>query len=88
MSSDVQAEIRSFIAGRYPQSSIGDDEDIFAVGFINSLFALELVMFIEKTFGITIPTSDLQLDYFRTVAAMAALVERQADPAGQGGGAR
>ena len=75
---DVPGQIRAFIAARYPQYPIGDDEDIFSLGFINSLFAMELVMFIEKTFGITLGNAELRIDNFRTVTAMAALVDRQA----------
>ena len=75
MSEETGALIREFITSRYPQTSIADDEDIFSLGFINSLFAMELVMFIEKTFGITISNADLQIQNFRTVNAMVALVQ-------------
>jgi methoxymalonate biosynthesis acyl carrier protein len=78
MSSGARIKIREFIAARYPEVQIPDDEDLFSLGFINSLFAMELVMFIEKTFGITIRNDELRIDNFRTVSAMTALVERQA----------
>jgi acyl carrier protein len=69
-------EIRGFIHAKYPQAAIDDDQDIFALGFVNSLFAMELVMFLEKRFGFRIPNEDLQLPNFRTVAAMEQLVAR------------
>lgn len=84
MSSDMRAQLHRFIANRYPQTTIGEDEDIFSLGFVNSLFAMELVMFIEKTFGIRIPNDELRIDNFRTTANMVALVERQTVAAGQG----
>jgi methoxymalonate biosynthesis acyl carrier protein len=43
---------------------------------VNSLFAMELVLFIEDSCGFTIPNDDLTLDNFRSVRAMAALVAR------------
>jgi acyl carrier protein len=73
----TEAEIRDFISTRYPDQKISDDDDIFSLGFVNSLFAMELVVFLEKTFDITIPNEDLQIDHFRTVNRMCALVERQ-----------
>jgi Phosphopantetheine attachment site. len=76
MSDTVKDQILGFIRGRYPQVEIGDSEDIFQLGFINSLFALELVMFIEKTFGLTIPNEELVIDNFRTGNSMTALVGR------------
>ncbi|MFF3635573.1 acyl carrier protein [Streptomyces sp. NPDC002250] len=71
------ARIRDFIVSRYPQAELTDDQDIFSLGFINSLFAMELVMFVEKEFGISIPNDELRIDNFRTVTAMAELVGRR-----------
>ncbi|MEU3251202.1 phosphopantetheine-binding protein [Streptomyces sp. NPDC006997] len=68
--------INAFILGRFPQAELSAEQDIFALGYINSLFAMELVMFIEKTFGVTLPNDELKIDNFRTVDAMSALVDR------------
>ena len=75
--SQVKEQIHAFVSGRYPQAEISAQQDIFALGFVNSLFAMELVMFIEKTFAITIPNDELKIDNFRTVDSMAELVGRQ-----------
>ncbi|MGP4101631.1 hypothetical protein [Nonomuraea sp. KM90] len=40
------------------------------------MFAMELVMFVEKTFGVTIPNEELRIDNFRTASSMAELVVR------------
>jgi methoxymalonate biosynthesis acyl carrier protein len=42
------------------------------------MFAMQLVMFLEKTFTVTIEPQDLLLDNFRTVDAMARLIEAKA----------
>ncbi|RKN05085.1 acyl carrier protein [Streptomyces radicis] len=68
--------ITGFITGRFPRAEIDPAKDIFSLGYINSLFAMELVMFIEKTFELTIPNEELSIDNFRTVEAMTALVDR------------
>jgi methoxymalonate biosynthesis acyl carrier protein len=68
------APITEFIAGRFPDIRLEPEDDIFALGFVNSLFALELVMFLEHTFAFTVPNEALQLDSFRSVRAMATLV--------------
>ncbi|MCP3760508.1 acyl carrier protein [Streptomyces sp. TBY4] len=75
--SDTTGQILTFVKGRFPQADITATEDIFSLGFVNSLFAMELVMFVEKTFGITIPTDELRIDNFRTAEAMTVLVDRQ-----------
>ncbi|MBB5873484.1 acyl carrier protein [Allocatelliglobosispora scoriae] len=76
MSEIAKDQVLAFIRGRYPQAEISDSEDIFQLGFINSLFAMELVMFIEKTFAVTIPNDELRIDNFRTAKSMAELVDR------------
>ncbi|WP_033438930.1 acyl carrier protein [Saccharothrix sp. NRRL B-16314] len=76
MSDTVKNRILAFIKGRYPDVEFDTSQDIFQLGFVNSLFAMELVMFVEKNFGITIPNNELQLDNFRTVDSMDALVTR------------
>jgi acyl carrier protein len=76
MSDSAKTQILAFVRGRYPQAEIDESQDIFSLGFVNSLFAMELVMFIEKTFGVTIPNDELRIDNFRTANSMAELVDR------------
>ena len=78
MTSDPRAEIRSFLKKRFPQVELADEEDIFALGFVNSLFAMELVMFVERTFGLEISNDELTLDNFRSIKTMTELIRRQA----------
>ena len=59
----------------------GDDQDIFALGLVNSLFAMQLVSYVEKEFGITVEEEDLEIENFSTINAIAALVERKAGAA-------
>jgi methoxymalonate biosynthesis acyl carrier protein len=84
MSDTTATRITGFIEGRFPQARIEPGQDIFSLGFINSLFAMELVMFLEKTFGFTIPNEELHIDNFRTVDAMAALADRLSAPVAVG----
>lgn len=72
----AQEQILDFVRARYPQAEFDASQDIFALGFVNSLFAMELVMFIEKAFHLTIPNEDLRIDNFRTAHSMATLVGR------------
>ncbi|NUW42259.1 acyl carrier protein [Nonomuraea rhodomycinica] len=79
---DTKSQILGFVRDRYPQAEITESQDIFALGFVNSLFAMELVMFVEKTFGVTIPNEELRIDNFRTANSMSELVSRLlAEPA-------
>jgi acyl carrier protein len=78
MSDDARTAIRQFITGRFPQVTLSDEQDIFALGFVNSLFAMELVMFTEQTFGVRVPNDELRRENFRSVDSMVELIGRVA----------
>jgi methoxymalonate biosynthesis acyl carrier protein len=63
------------------------DRDLFNTGGLSSLFAMELVVHLEKSFDLVITGSDLRLDNFRTVRAMTALVRRLHAPGTEDSGA-
>lgn len=75
--STIATDICEFIQRKHRTAELDESTDIFALGFVTSLFAMQLVMFIENRFGIRIPNEELTLDNLRTVAAMTDLVERQ-----------
>jgi methoxymalonate biosynthesis acyl carrier protein len=74
--SDALQQTLAFMQPRFPGHALDPADDIFALGFVNSLFAMELVVFVETTFGFTVPNEELRLDNFRTADAVADLVER------------
>ena len=69
-------KIREFLSRFFRQHELQDDEDIFSLGFVNSLLAMQLVSFVEKEFAITLADEDLELDNFRSIHAINNLVER------------
>ncbi|WP_369213593.1 acyl carrier protein [Streptomyces flavofungini] len=74
----VQTELKRFLEER-TKTDWAVDTDLFATGGVSSLFAMELVVHVEKTFGIAVEGPDLRIDNFRTVNAMTALVLRLAE---------
>jgi acyl carrier protein len=73
----VQTRIKDFLSRFFRQHDLQPDDDIFALGFVNSLLAMQLVNFVEKEFGVTIEDEDLDLANFRTLESIDALVERK-----------
>jgi len=74
---EIKVTITNFLARFFRNYQLKDDDDIFSLGFVNSLLALQLVSFLQKEFKITIEDEDLDLDNFRTLDRMAALVMRK-----------
>ena len=75
MTGATERSLRDFIQGR-TRAAVADDTDLFASGLVSSLFALELLVHVEQSFAVAVDGSDLTLDNFRTVEAMAALIRR------------
>ncbi len=65
------------MARSFKGRDIADGDDIFALGFGNSLFALQLIAFVESEFTIEIESEDLEMSNFRSVDAVSSLVERK-----------
>lgn len=72
---DIQAAILAFVETK-TKAGWDPSTDIFAVGGLSSLFAMELVVHLEKTFGIAIRGADMRLESFRTIDSMVELVTR------------
>jgi acyl carrier protein len=76
---NIKESIRGFLSRYITNYELKEDEDIFSLGFVNSLFAMQLVMFIEKEFNLTVANEDLDLKNFRSIRSIAELVERKRD---------
>lgn len=70
----IKSKIIDFMKRYFKNHEIKDDDDIFSVGYVNSLFAMQLVMFIEKEFKFTIDREDLDIENFKTINKIVAFI--------------
>lgn len=75
--SDHKTRIRDFLSKHIKDNSYQDDDDLFSKGYVNSLFAMELVLFVESEFKVRVENDDLDPANFCSVNAIASLVERK-----------
>lgn len=80
MDTEIKQQIRTFLAKYFKDYDLQDDEDIFSLGFVTSLFAMQIVLFVEQQMGVTIANEELQLDNFRTINAMTHLIIGKKEP--------
>lgn len=78
---NYQNEIRNFIHQNLSISEdnidFSDDDNYFKLGFVNSLFAMKLVNFVEQKFGIEVENEDMDLKNFSTVNNLMALIHKK-----------
>jgi acyl carrier protein len=72
-----KVKIKAFLSRFFRKHELMDEEDIFSLGFVNSLFAMQLVMFLEKEFSISIDNKDLDFENFRTINSIVTLIEKK-----------
>ncbi|QRV39113.1 acyl carrier protein (plasmid) [Streptomyces californicus] len=70
---ETNDEITRFLTDSL-RREVGPDDDYFALGLVDSLFALELVTYVEERFKLTVEVDDLDLDSFRTARRLTAFV--------------
>jgi acyl carrier protein len=68
----LQSRFRSALAGR----AIGDDDRLFSSGIIDSFGVLELIAFLEDSFGVTIDTTRHDLKEFDSINKIVELLDR------------
>ncbi|WP_369198664.1 phosphopantetheine-binding protein [Streptomyces djakartensis] len=76
-SGDNKVRIAQYLSRFFPVQDLADDDDIFELGFVSSMFAMQLVSFVEHEFGITVENEDLELEHFRSISALDAFVTRK-----------
>jgi methoxymalonate biosynthesis acyl carrier protein len=74
---EVKESIRQFLAKHVSRERIGDEENIFVTRHVTSLFAMQLVTFIEKEFAIRIQSDDLQFANFQSIGAISRFVRNK-----------
>ncbi|HEY7770610.1 acyl carrier protein [Longimicrobium sp.] len=74
---DEKQTLRGFVGKFMRGRELRDDEDIFATGYVNSMFAMQLVQFVEQAFEVTVEGEDMEIDNFRSIDALAGFVQRK-----------
>ncbi len=74
---EIKPKIRDFLSIYVGDGPWLDDEELVANSQLNSLFVMQLVIFLEEEFAIQLENDDLVLDNFETINNLAELVERK-----------
>jgi acyl carrier protein len=76
----INVFVRQFIQGHFPSARrqpLGDTDPLIESGIIDSMGVLDVVAFIESEFKVTIEDEELIPDNFRSIAQMAAYIEKK-----------
>ena len=76
----VKETVRQFILSSINIPDLRDDDDLFELGIANSLFAIQLMTFIEKTYALEVEMEDLDIENFQALSASTAFVMKKSGP--------
>lgn len=72
---DTRERIFQFFVDKKKADGLTYDTELLKSKHINSLFALEIVLFVEREFGIKLAKKEISMDNFHSINAIAALVD-------------
>jgi methoxymalonate biosynthesis acyl carrier protein len=70
---NIATGLQDFLVNR-TKKSWEPEEDLFASGHVSSLFALELVVYLEKAYGVEVEGEYLSIEHFRTIRRIEQMV--------------
>jgi methoxymalonate biosynthesis acyl carrier protein len=73
----IKEIVRTFILSSVNVPGIDDADDLFETGIVNSLFAVQLMTFIEKTFGVSVTRDDLDIENFKSIVATSEFISKK-----------
>lgn len=77
---EIKTKIRNFIKANLiifdDDVEFTDSDNIFEMGFVNSLFAMKLLNYIETEFKVSIDNSEMEISNFSSVNNIEKLIEK------------
>ncbi|MEE1057522.1 MAG: phosphopantetheine-binding protein [Acutalibacteraceae bacterium] len=73
---NIKDKVRNFVMQYVGEHSLKDDENMFELGLVNSLFGMQLIRFVEDEFDIAVSNDELDISNFQSIDAITSLVER------------
>jgi acyl carrier protein len=84
MDMKIELQVRDYVAQRLAlkghNAPVEDDQPLFSSGLLDSLDAVEMVVFVEDEFGINFAQINFNLTLLDSVGAICAMVERHGNP--------
>jgi len=74
---NIKTKIKNFFSNYIGDVVLEDDDDYFELGIVNSLFAMQLVLFVEKSFDVQLDGDDLDIKNMNTLNAITGLVSKK-----------
>ncbi|MEE0931174.1 MAG: acyl carrier protein [Acutalibacteraceae bacterium] len=72
---NTKNKVKEFLGQYMDVATVADDDNIFEMRLVNSLFAMQLVNFIEQEFDVTLDNDELDIDNFKDINSIVSLID-------------
>lgn len=84
---ELNQKVRAFIQTNLivleDEADFQDSDNIFQMGYVNSLFAMKLLNYVESEFKVTVDNDEMDIKNFSSVNSIVSLVRRKSEQAKQ-----
>ena len=74
---NIHEKVVAFLDRYMDVENVKEDMDFVKAGLVNSLFAMQLVIYLESEFSIVVENEDIDPQNFSTIGAIVRFVERK-----------
>lgn len=78
---DLKKKVRKFIEANLvvfeDEADFTDEDNIFQMGFVNSLFAMKMLNYVENEFGVTVDNDDMEISNFSSVKNIVEFINKK-----------
>ena len=81
-SEEISKQLREFILSHFPAArnkALGDEESLLTSHIIDSMGILDLVLYVEKEFGLTVDEEEFIPENFESIASLTKFVKNKLD---------
>lgn len=73
----INSKVCEFLGKFFNVNEVDENDNIFEKGLVSSLFAMQLVQFIEDEFDIEVENDELDLENFKSIHAIVSFIENK-----------
>jgi len=74
---DIKTKIRNYFIRSINGYNVQDSDDVFEMRLVHSMFAMQLAMFIEKTFDFELDDNDLDINNFKSIDIISSFIKNK-----------
>lgn len=71
---EIKNKVKNYLQSSFRLGTINDSSNIFESGIVNSLFYIQLIVFIEKTFDVQLEEGEFDIHKLQSVNAISELL--------------